>query len=289
MEISAKLKTTLIYFGILLSSLIISIFLHGGAPTEETGTILEITGLLYGLLAAFMITNAWDGFVNLREKNADELSSLANAFQSTLFTFKNCSMTRHLYKTISKYSEMGLETEWSDYWKLESIFSDIYSVVGQFKDKEQAIVEDICDYLAQAQESRTNLLILSEMKVITSSEWGLLIFLSVSIIGMLLYTGTGLLASIITNAILIAAVLIVLWVAYELDMYKWMEHEVSEEPDLRLQRILDADMKRVLGAKIQSKLRAEVEKDVKEHLNSEEYKDLVRIEKAERKRLKSLS
>lgn len=222
---------------------VLSIFLGFNAfrilDVDSVGIFITIIGLVYGLLAAFTINNAWERFSKLRDLIAEETSSLQNAH----IFLSRCSDKKTLglfTNAVVEYCSAVKVTEWKAYWedtKTTKIFEDVLRIVVDMKHRNdpQLVMYDKClDEIREASTSRTSQLVLSRNRL-PKVQWILIIFLSailvfcVSFLAMPLSYSTAFMTSV-----MVASVLLILLIVYDLDSLKVAEQEVSEDPYQKL-------------------------------------------------------
>jgi hypothetical protein len=107
-------------------------------------------------------------------------------------------------------------------------------------DKDGHIFDEITYELSDASRARSTQLVLSRTRV-TIVQWTLNIFLSAIVVtGLALLSLPNNILSIFVTTTMIAAVLMILLVIYELDSMKMSEEEVSNEPYYEIVRILQS-------------------------------------------------
>ncbi|MBU4245658.1 MAG: DUF4239 domain-containing protein [Nanoarchaeota archaeon] len=229
-----------------LSAFLLSLNTINVFSLDEMSLFLTVIGLIYGLISAFTINNAWERFSKIRDAIAEETNSLitANIFAKKLSD--KVSATRMKDKII-EYCLQVPEIEWRDYWKSEKThrtFRQILELFANIKLKTQKDVElfdDIGDELRDASAARNSQLVLSQTKI-SKVQWILNIFLSgILITGLILTSLPNYLLSIFIVSSMIAAVLMILIVIYELESMKLAEEEVSNEPYRQVVRIIKSD------------------------------------------------
>lgn len=216
---------------------------------EELSLFLTVIGLIYGLIAAFTINNAWERYSKIRDAIAEETSSLLSLY----YYMKQLSDKKSVQQFCDDliiYCNAVPNVEWDDYWKAESVhekFRKIQQIVAGAKlktAKENTIFQSITNELGEATGARTTQLVLAQTKI-TRLQWILNIFLSVILlVGLaLLKMPTANLTPIIIGA-MICAIMLIMLVIYEIDALRINDKEVFIEPYFQLVRIIWKDMKK---------------------------------------------
>lgn len=213
---------------------------------DDLGLFLTVIGLIYGLIAAFTISNSWERFSKIRDEIAAETSALENFYLlgkslPDRITFKN------IRKMLASYLIEVPAIEWKDYWKSENIHKKFRNLIEEFSkieisgEKFIVIFDDMGDELKRASAARSSQLVLSQTRL-TRIQWVLNLFLSISlIISITLLKFNDPIVSIFIVAVMIIAILMILLVIYELDSMIIAEQEVSIEPYLKLASIIKKD------------------------------------------------
>ncbi|MFH1211762.1 MAG: hypothetical protein V1659_02415 [Candidatus Woesearchaeota archaeon] len=213
---------------------------------EEVSLFLTVIGLIYGLIAAFTINNAWERFSKIRDAIAEETSSLMVLY----FIAKHLSdkaNVKRLKDRLVEYCREVPELQWHEYWKSEkthSKFRELFGIVCSLKtktSKDANLYISIMEELRDADAARTQQLVLAQTRI-SKSQWFLNIFLSAILtlgVSFMQIPNYGLSIFIVTS--MIACVIMLILVIYELDSMKAAENEVSEEPYRRVARIISED------------------------------------------------
>lgn len=218
-----------------LISFLLSLNVFRFFPLDEMSLFLTVIGLIYGLIAAFTINNAWERFSKIRDAVSEETSSLLN-----LYTFFKKISDKPSLKKLSdvmvKYCEGVIKTEWSDYWSKEDVhkkFEELFDIVVDLKDikpRNSILYEQCFDELREASTSRTQQLVLAQTKL-SKIQWVLLLFLSmILIVSVTLLSMPIVFLSIFISAAMIDSVFLILIVIYELDSMSINDQEVYVEP-----------------------------------------------------------
>ena len=228
-----------ILFALILSLNRIEIF-----SLDEMSLFLTVIGLIYGLIAAFSINNAWERFSKIRDAVAMEIDSLDSL--NTLFSqISDKAKARKLKSVLLEYCKEVPKVEWHKYWEAESVhqkFREIQKIVSETKirtQKDLLLLDKAMDEMREAASARSQELILAQSRI-SKVQWLLNIFLSVILIlGLVFLRIPNYNLSVFVVATMIAAILLILVVVYDLDSMKVAEEEVSVEPYLKLVRLLD--------------------------------------------------
>jgi hypothetical protein len=136
------------------------------------------------------------------------------------------------------------QVEWSKYWESEIAhqkFRCLIEIVAEIRVKNQKDVElfdEVYEELRHASSARNTQLILAKTRL-SSAHWLLNIFLSaVVVLGLVTLSLPNILPSIFIVTSMVAAVIMILFVIYELDSMKFAESEISCEPYANVIRIV---------------------------------------------------
>ena len=242
--------------GIVIIAFLISLNTKRLFSLDEISVFLTVIGLIYGLIAAFTINNAWERFSKIRDAIAEETSSLLNVFYFAKNTTDKKTATLLRDKLIS-YSTDVPKIEWKDYWKSEAThakFREIEKLIAEMKiktNKDIALYDHIANEMIEATSSRNEQLVLSQTRI-TNLQWLLNIFLSlVLVIGIAFLNWGNYLLSIFITTAMIIAILLILFVLHEIDAMKVGEQEVSIAPYYQLVRIIaNDDPKNIIPVKL---------------------------------------
>ena len=230
----------------ILSAFLLSLNTIKIFSVDEISLFLTVIGLIYGLISAFTINNAWERFSKIRDAIAEETNSLitANIFAKKL---SDKASAAKIKDKIIDYCMQVPEIEWRDYWKSEKTHKTFREIVEIFADiklknsKDVELFDDIGEELRDASAARNSQLVLSQTRI-SKIQWILNIFLSsILIAGLLLTSLPNYPLSIFIIATMIAAVLMILVVIYELESMKLAEEEVSNEPYRQVVHIIKSD------------------------------------------------
>lgn len=231
----------IVLFSFLLSFNRIEIF-----SLDEMSLFLTVIGLIYGLIAAFSINNAWERFSKIRDAIALEIDSF-DSIHSLSRQLSDKASVRKLKSVMIDYCNEVPKVEWHKYWEAENvhkIFKTMQKIVSEIKIKNQKdylLLDKIIDEVSEAASARSQQLILAQSRI-SKIQWVLNIFLSLILIaGLVFLQILNYTLSIFIVATMIAAILLILTVIYDLDSMKVAEEEVSIEPYRRLVKIIKSE------------------------------------------------
>ena len=152
---------------------------------------LTVVSLIYGLIAAFTINNAWERFSKIRDAVAEETNSLV-----TMYIFAKQLSDKIAFKklkeTLSEYTQEVPTIERHEYWASEKThkkFRTLIKIVSEIKLKNQKDIElfdEVGEELRDAAATRNAQLVLAQTRV-PKLQWALNILLSaILIIGLVL-------------------------------------------------------------------------------------------------------
>ncbi|MBI4245204.1 MAG: DUF4239 domain-containing protein [Planctomycetes bacterium] len=207
---------------------------------------LTVIGLIYGLISAFTINNAWERFSKIRDGVAEELSSLTTSYILTK-RFSDKRVLSKIKAALISYCEEAPKIEWHEYWKSESThkkFRNIMEIIADAKirnEKDSVLFDQVTDEISNATKARSQQLVLAQTRV-TKMQWVLNIFLSgVLITGLLLLNIPDYNLAIFVTTTMIASVLLILMVIYQVDRMKIAEQEVSIEPYRQIIKLIKSE------------------------------------------------
>lgn len=213
---------------------------------EELSLFLTVIGLIYGLIAAFTIDNAWERFSKIRDAIAEETYALTSVYIYAK-QLSDRQAFRWLRNKILSYCKDVPEIEWHEYWKSDKThkkFRDIISIASRAKfkvEKDSNLFDEITTDLEDASRARASQLVLAQTRI-SKVQWTLNIFLSgILVTGLVLLNMPSRLLSIFVIATMVAAIIMILLVIYELDSMKYAEEEVSNEPYREVVKYIEAD------------------------------------------------
>lgn len=202
---------------------------------EDMNLFLTVIGLIYGLIAAFTISGSWERFSKIRDAIANEVDALTVLFilSKHMSDRKN---HRELEKKIIEYCNHILTTSWSDCQIAEKThkgFRSLADVVARKKiknSKDSEIFGKLIDELRDISTSINQQIVLSQSTT-PKIQWTLNILLSsILIIGLTFMKMPTDILSIFVVTTMITAIVMILYIIYELDGMKVAEEEVSYDP-----------------------------------------------------------
>lgn len=151
-----------ILFAFLLSMNNIKLF-----SLDEISLFLTVIGLIYGLIAAFTINNAWQRFSSIRDAISEEIYALMSIYIYAR-EFSDKATFDKLKSKLVEYCTDVPEIEWHDYWRNEKThkkFRDIIRIVAKTKIKnikDEHLFDEITTELEDAARARSMQLVLSQ-------------------------------------------------------------------------------------------------------------------------------
>lgn len=202
---------------------------------DEMGLFLTVIGIIYGLMAAFTISNAWERFSAIRDAVSEETYALTSAYIYSQ-EFSDKAGFVKLKAKLLEYCEEVPKVSWKSYWHSEKThqkFRDIIKIVARMKlknIKDEHLFDEITTDLEDAARARSRQLVFSHTRI-SSIQWILNIVLSLFLVAGLVFTSLpDYKLSVFIVFSMISSVLMILVVMYELDTMKVYEEEVSNEP-----------------------------------------------------------
>lgn len=201
----------------------------------QVDIFITIIGLAYGLIAAFTINNVWERFGKIRDSIAEETASLVDMY-NILSVFGDKRLLAKVKREIVEYCQHEIRTPWSDH-EADKIagkkFEDVFEMVVKTKVEtphEEILFEECLNEMRDVSSARTRQMILARTRL-SKIQWGLLLFLSVTLIGAVTFLEMPIgWVSIFISTSVIATVVLIIMVIYELNSLHMAEREVSEEP-----------------------------------------------------------
>ncbi len=238
-----KMKSYTLMILIIVIAFLLSLNTTRIFTLDELSLFLTVVGLIYGLIAAFTISNAWERFSSIRDAISEETYALTSAYIYSK-QLSDKKVARDLKQRIIEYCKEVPTVEWHDYWHSEKThkkFRGIIEAVSKIKFKtvkDSNLFDEITTEMEDAARSRNKQLILAQSRI-SKLQWILNIFLSVIlVIGLTLAEIPGTTLSMFVTGSMITAILMILIVVYELDGMKVAEEEVSNEPYFSIIKIL---------------------------------------------------
>jgi hypothetical protein len=222
---------------VIIATFLISLNFDGLFTLEEMGLYLTVTGLIYGLIAAFSVSNVWEKFSAIRATIGEEIGSLINLHEMSRH-FSDKTLPKKLGKLISSYCDFIVSTPWSEYHLKQlkhPAFQNLFNFLGEIKTKDKkdnpVLFQNLIGEIQNISAARTHQLTLASHGI-SKLRWFLLLFLSASvIIGLLLtITPSGPTVSAFANTVMTAVILLILVVIYDLDMLQFEVEIISNKP-----------------------------------------------------------
>lgn len=131
---------------------------------------IQVIGIIFGLFAAFMIVNAWNGYNSLEDSLRKETLSLGNIFILSLELNNESAVFESLRKNLLEYTASVLNTYWKESTKISETnlkFIQVYKTLERFNpttDKGHTIFDNINEEMRLASTQRSNVLSLIAAK-----------------------------------------------------------------------------------------------------------------------------
>ena len=235
-----------IYYLILIVgfSFLISLNTYRFFSIGEMSIFLTVIGLIYGLIAAFSISNSWERFSRIRDAISEETASLKTIYIYSKYLTDKLAFSGIRKKILAYCSEVP-KIEWKEYFdsqKTHQKFEDLIHLVAGIKIKDEKDTElfgAICEELRYASSSRNLQLIISQTKI-SKTQWLLNIFLSlILIIGLAFLSIPNYSLSIFVVASMISSIIFILIVIYEMDSLKIADTEVYISPYIEVVNLIN--------------------------------------------------
>ena len=214
---------------------------------EELSLFLTVIWLIYGLIAAFTINNARERYSKIRDAISWETSSLL-ALYYYMKQLSDKKSFRQFCEELLIYCNAVPNVEWSDYWQAENVhstFRNIQQIVAATKlktQKENTLFQPIIWELGEIAGFRTDQLVLSQTRI-TKLQWILNIFLSIILlVGLALLQMPTVRFAVFVIATMMAAIMLIILVIYEIDSLKINDKEVFIDPYYQLINVIWKDM-----------------------------------------------
>lgn len=213
---------------------------------DETSLFLTVIGLIYGLIAAFTINNAWERFSAIRDGISEEVYALISVYTYTK-ELSDKSSFRKFKEKLLDYCKDVPTIEWVDYWNSEPThrkFRDLIRIIAQVKIKnikDELLFNEITTELGNAARVRIRQIVLSQTRI-SGIQWMLNIFLSsILVLGLIFTSFPDYWLSVFIISTMVAAILMIFIVLYELDSMKLKKEDVSNEPHRQVIRIIESE------------------------------------------------
>lgn len=211
---------------------------------DEMGVFLTVVGLIYGIMAAFAISNAWERFSKIRDAIAEETNSIVTMYIYVKHMSDKISVKKLRQKAIEYCKEVP-KVDWPNYWNSEKThqkFRDMIEIVADMKlkgVKDVELFDDVNEELRTASTARNMQLILSRTRL-SKFQWALNIFLSmILIIGLTFLNVPDYATAIASSTLMTIAIIFILFVIYELDTLRTSDNEVSIDPWIKVAKFIE--------------------------------------------------
>lgn len=135
-------------------------------PADVTwlSIFIQVIGIIFGLFAAFMIVNAWNGYNSLEDSLRKETLSLRNIYILSLELKDESTVFEHLRTTLLDYTTSILNAYWKESTKIVETnlkFIQVYKTLERFNpttEKAHTIFNNINEEMRVASTHRSNVL-----------------------------------------------------------------------------------------------------------------------------------
>jgi len=234
-------------FIILILSVFAALIFPGYFPIGDVSLYLTVTGLIYGLLAAFAISVSWDRYSRIVENLHEEISSETNV-HLLLKHVSDKKIAQRMNNQILDYLVNVTEVPWSKYFEAESVhkkFRKLFDIFGriQIKDEKDAqLFDDIGDELRNATKARDQQIVLSSTPL-SSSIWSLLLLLSGAVvIGVYVVAFSSNILGIFTKIIMSISSFAILLVLHQIDSLQLEEKRIEEMPNKKVAEMIQKEI-----------------------------------------------
>jgi len=232
-----KIKTKyLIIIVITLSFLFVFLLPTSREVNETISSILGMTGLLFGILIGFFITDLWTRFQRIRENVAVEVSGLQTyyLFVKIIDNFPgHKEWIKKEQELIDKYVREFFKVEWTNYGEIDPHFNRIIESlkdVGELKtDNEVETYTNMLPLLNEITTAREKLFMDGKDRL-SKMEWLVVSSLAITLIFCIFLVRVPMLSSLLLSSTLISAVITLLLILRDLDNLNFGEESVSFEP-----------------------------------------------------------
>lgn len=220
----------------LMLCFLVAYFLPIGGESRMVEGTLGATGLLFGILVGFFITDLWTRFQRIRDNVAVEVSGLQTyyLFVKIMKNFPgHQKWSQKERELIDEYVRKFFEVEWTDYGKIDPYFNRIIESlkdIGELKtNNEIETYTNMLPLLNEVTTSREKLFMYGKDKL-SKAEWTVIISLASILLFSIFYLNSGYLSSVILTGALSSAVVTLLLILRDLDNLSFGEEMVSFEP-----------------------------------------------------------
>jgi len=240
---------SLIYSAIIVALSIVAAFLFPGLyPIEDVSLYLTVTGLIYGLLAAFAISVSWDRYSRIVENLHEEISSEVN-IHLLLKHVSDKKTALKMNEQLLNYISSVTEIPWNKYFEAENVhrkFNKLFDIFGRMgiKDEKDAqLFDDIGDELKEAAKARNQQIVLSSTPL-SASIWSLLLLLSGAVVvGVYLVAFSSSVLGIFTKIMMSGFSFAILVVLHQIDSMRLAEDRVEVIPNERIVQMIRKALK----------------------------------------------
>lgn len=236
------MKWYAVFLGLLVVFFVLAKSIPGTFAITETSLFLTVVGLIYGLFAAFTITNVWGKFAEIRDRVGEETAGLVNVFLLSK-SFSNKKITGLFYEKIRNYCNHVARLKWEEYLNDEpqKKFNEIFEILNTMKfesGKDSSVYSSVSNEIIRSSVAREHELILIS-NPLSISRWALLMFLSSIFLIGLYFTTFSMDLAVFIKTTMSAAMVLILFVIYDVDKLKYKFKEVSVEPYYNVIKILE--------------------------------------------------
>jgi len=223
-------------------STVAAFVLPGFFAIEVVSLYLTVTGLIYGLLAAFAIGVSWDRYSKVVENLHDEISSETN-MHLLLKHISDRKTALKMDEQILNYLSNIMEIPWNKYFESENVhkkFRKMFDIFGRMElktEKDSELFDDIGDELESASKARNQQIVLSTTPL-SASIWSLLLLLSGAVVvGVYLVAFSSPILGMFTKIIMSLSSFAILLVLHQIDSLQLAEEKVDALPNKAIEII----------------------------------------------------
>jgi len=223
--------------------------LPGFFAIEDVSLYLTVTGLIYGLLAAFAIGVSWDRYSKIVENLHEEISSELNMHMLIKHMSDKKSALK-MNEQLLNYITNVTEVPWAKYFEAETVhkkFRKLFDIFGRLElktEKDAELFDDIGDELEDANRARNQQIVLSATPL-AASIWGLLLLLSGTVVvGVYLVAFSSMVLCVFTKIIMSLSSFAILLVLHQIDSLQLAAEKVEELPNKKVIEIIQKEVNR---------------------------------------------
>jgi hypothetical protein len=223
-------------------STVAAFVLPGFFAIEDVSLYLTVTGLIYGLFAAFAIGVSWDRYSKVVENLHDEISSETN-MHLLLKHISDRKIALKMDEQILNYLSNIMEIPWNKYFESENVhkkFRKMFDIFGRMElktEKDSELFDDIGDELESASKARNQQIVLSSTPL-SASIWSLLLLLSGAVVvGVYLVAFSSPILGMFTKIIMSLSSFAILLVLHQIDSLQLAEEKVDALPNKAIEII----------------------------------------------------